>query len=211
VSRGWTKLLKRADIVAKQEKFVLKEDFDYQTIFDNKNSVELEIGSGKGEFIVYQSLEHTKTNFLAIEVKEKRIISTLKKMSVDGFENLRILKWMVDEKIDDYLPHDFFSKIYINYPDPWPKKQHRQRRMISDNFVFSLVKTLKSKGVLQIMTDSISYANQIDSVLSSNTSLMEIGKREREKLLQNRKRTYFEILKENDGLSAKIFLYKKSR
>jgi len=134
---------------------------DFREIFDNENPVHLEIGSGRGEFISMKSLLLRDKNFLGIELKTKRIEDTLKKLDLQRHRNVRLMRLFVDEKITEIIPASSVEHIYINHPDPWPKKKHNRRRLIQNGFIDALKEILKTKGIIEINTDHEDYARWI--------------------------------------------------
>ena len=221
MARGWTNLLKRSDIIAKIEKFVYelpknykefkeKISLDLSDFFENPAlPLELEIGCGKGEFIAHKSKSEKSTNFVGIEVKPKRIVSIVKKLDIETNKNVKILNFFLDKESIKLLTNNAFEKIYINYPDPWPKKRHHKNRLINTEFVDLLLCLLKKDGVLQIITDDKDYAEQIKIVLEEKESLCEVDALAKQKLLADRKTTYFEEVKMQEGFAPNIFLFQK--
>jgi len=220
MSRGWTNLLTRDDIVAKLKAFVLalpakKEQLlqmriTLRKIFaDGTLPTELEIGCGKGEFIAHKSLCEPQTNFLGIETKKKRIVSIVQKLDLAQNKNVQLLQLFLDKESINILPTGSFQKIYINYPDPWPKAKHNKHRLINKEFIAFLPALLQENGVLQIITDDQNYAQQIKETLENEKRLTELSKEKQVKMLENRKSTYFETLKLKQGFAPNFFLYQK--
>src|SRR5690606_1866990 len=84
----------------------------------------VEIGCGKGEFISSYSQAHPEINILGLEAAEKRIVNTLKKLDPARNSNVRLMRLFVDTSICDLLPPHSVSGIFIQHPDPWPKRRH---------------------------------------------------------------------------------------
>ena len=102
-----------------------------------------------------------KVNFLAIELKEKRIKTIIRQLDPKINKNVRVIKLFVDEKITDYVPEGSFQMIYIIHPDPWPKRKHHKNRLIQHDFIDVLRKILKPEGIVELSTDHKEYANWI--------------------------------------------------
>ena len=122
--------------------------------------VNLEIGFGKGENLIFQSQNTKKDIFLAIDpfisggLKLKKKIEILKISNI-FFSNATFSQFL--EIVGDIN----FKKIFILFPDPWPKKKHKKRRLINEEFIKNLDKiTLKHSEIL-IATDDEDYSNQI--------------------------------------------------
>ena len=135
--------------------------FNFRDIFGNENPVHLEIGSGRGEFLLHKSVQHPDVNFLAIELKEKRIKTIIRQLDPKINKNVRIIKLFVDEKITNYVQEKSFEMIYIIHPDPWPKRKHHKNRLIQHGFIDVLWKILKPEGIIELSTDYEEYADWI--------------------------------------------------
>ena len=135
-----------------------EKQLDFREIFGNDNPIHLEIGSGRGEFISLKSLLLWNKNFLGIELKDKRIEDTLKKLDLEKHKNVRLMRLFVDENITKVIPTESIEHIYIIHPDPWPKRKHHKNRLIQNDFIDALYKILKIKGILEINTDHEEYA-----------------------------------------------------
>ncbi len=134
---------------------------NFRKVYGNDNPVHLEIGSGRGEFLLHKSVQHADVNFLAIELKEKRIKTIIRLLDPKINKNVRIIKLFVDDKITGYIPEETFQMIYIIHPDPWPKRKHHKNRLIQHDFIDVLWKVLKPGGIIQLSTDHKEYANWI--------------------------------------------------
>ncbi len=123
-------------------------------VFNNDKPLWIEIGMGKGDFTLEKSIANPEVNFLGIEkyptvqqipVKraEEKEIANLKFISGDANE---ILEWFEEESID---------RIFINFPDPWPKERHAKRRLVFNSFLNDYYKLLKPGGVIEFKTDQL--------------------------------------------------------
>ena len=130
-------------IEEKMKYFVINIDnaelpLDFKKIFGNDHPIHLEIGSGKGEFITKKSAIEKKINSIGIELKKRRIVTITKKLDIQNNQNVKLLRLFVDEKINEYIPENTFDIIYIQHPDPRPKRRHHKKRLIQNNFLNSL-------------------------------------------------------------------------
>jgi len=125
--------------------------------FSNLN---LEIGFGGGENIIFQATSNQKEFFLACDPFLKGSLKLKKR--IDSLKLKNILLTNLDfQKLSDYLEGLFFEKIYILFPDPWPKKKHKKRRLINDRFVNLIDNISKRNTKIVISTDNKDYLNQI--------------------------------------------------
>jgi tRNA (guanine-N7-)-methyltransferase len=135
--------------------------FDFKEIYGNEQPLVLEIGVGRGEYLVGQSLLDWKYNYLGIEVNKERISYTLRQLHPGRHDNVRVLDLFVDESIVEYVPANSIRKVCIIHPDPWPKRRHNNRRLIQHKFIDVLYQILEERGVVEIQTDHAEYAKWI--------------------------------------------------
>ncbi len=107
----------------------------WQSIFENENPIALEIGCGIGDFIVKTATDRPEQNFIAIDYYNKGCDSTCRRLERHGVTNVRVLRVEAREFIADYIAENSLSALYINCPDPWPKKRHRKRRLVNSEFM----------------------------------------------------------------------------
>jgi tRNA (guanine-N7-)-methyltransferase len=105
----------------------------YKTLFNNNNPIHIEIGMGKGKFIIENALKYPNINFIGIEKFDSVIIRAVEKLENMDLPNLKLIR--VDAlEIDEIFDHEI-KTIYLNFSDPWPKKRHADRRLTSPIFL----------------------------------------------------------------------------
>lgn len=127
-------------------------------VFPIPQDLYLEIGSGKGEFISRYPAHHLDWNFIGMEKSPKRIRNCLKKLSQEANPNVRLVCQYADASIVNYFRKESLSGVFIQHPDPWPKRRHHRRRLIQQDFLSALAEVLKPKARIQISTDHKEYA-----------------------------------------------------
>jgi tRNA (guanine-N(7)-)-methyltransferase len=134
----------------------------------------LEIGFGMGDHLAFQAGSNPEKYYVGIEPYLNGVAKLLKAAEENGLTNLSIYDSDITAVIDKF-PEAFFSVIYILFPDPWPKKKHKKRRLLQPEFLAKLTKILKLDGEIKIATDIRDYA---DSILASleQFSRLEIKK-----------------------------------
>ncbi len=132
--------VKNAKEIVNNHRLVVKEN-----PYDNKKPLHIEIGTGKGDFIIQMALRNPNINFIGIEKYESVLVRALEKCPED-INNLRFMCFDAG-KIDEYFNHEV-DKIYLNFSDPWPKKKHYKRRLTSKIFLDLYSKI--SKDVIRI-------------------------------------------------------------
>ena len=131
----------------------------WEEIFGRKAPVMLEIGMGKGRFIIDMALRHPEYSFIGLERYESVMVKALGKldrMERDGIpvpENLRFL-CMDAANLEDMFERGEIDRIYLNFSDPWPKERHAKRRLESRGFLEIFGRVLKDKGIIEFKTDN---------------------------------------------------------
>jgi tRNA (guanine-N7-)-methyltransferase len=151
-----------------------EETLSWPEIFGNTNPVICEIGSGKGRFLISSASANTGLNYLGIEraVKYHRLIR--QKIERLGLTNVRLLNTDAAHFVNSYIPQLSIQHYYILFPDPWPKKRHRKRRLVSGTFLDQLLPTLAPGGSIHYKTDYLDYFEQMLSVSRARADLAEI-------------------------------------
>lgn len=131
----------------------------------------LEIGFGRGEFLLDLAAKAPEIGFLGVEVSFKRALKMARKVARHKLENVRLLEARGEIVVQELLPPGSMRGVWLNFPDPWPKKRHASRRLIQRDFVRSVARCLEPGGVFQVATDDIAYRAQIDAVLRAEPQL----------------------------------------
>lgn len=123
----------------------------WKELFGNSNPIYIEIGMGKGKFIIDNALKYPNINFIGIEKYDSVIAKGLQKIP-EGLDNLVMVRW------DALYINDIFSKevdrIYLNFSDPWPKKRHHLRRLSSRVFLEKYEDIFNGKRIIEMRTDN---------------------------------------------------------
>lgn len=121
--------------------------------FGNNNSISLEIGMGKGKFLISLAQENPDINYVGIEKYSSVLIRAIEKCEELEISNLRFIR-MEAEYICDVFDKGEIGKIYLNFSDPWPKDRHAKRRLTSKQFFDRYNMVLKNDGVVEFKTDN---------------------------------------------------------
>lgn len=125
----------------------------WHLIFGNENPIHIEIGMGKGQFIMQLAKEHPDINYIGIERYSSVLLRALQKMEVEPLPNIRFL-CMDASMITEVFDKEEVAKIYLNFSDPWPKERHAKRRLTSRQFFERYDKILARNGVVEFKTDN---------------------------------------------------------
>ena len=121
--------------------------------FGNDNPLYIEIGMGKGAFIIEMATRYPDRNFVGIEKYSSVLVRALEKLKEGELPNLLLIR-MDAEFIEDAFSEDEVSVIYLNFSDPWPKDRHAGRRLTSDRFLERYTHILKNDGEIVFKTDN---------------------------------------------------------
>lgn len=127
----------------------------WHTIFGNQNPIHIEIGMGKGKFIMALARQNPHINYIGIEKYSSVLLRALQKMDAEPLENIRFIR-MDAENICELFDHAEVAQIYLNFSDPWPKDRHAKRRLTSRQFFERYQHILKSNGTVEFKTDNTS-------------------------------------------------------
>jgi tRNA (guanine-N7-)-methyltransferase len=148
---------------------------DFVRIFGRTGPVHIEIGTGKGTFLLNQAGAWPGDNFLGIEWARKYYRHAVDRIGRWGLTNVRIIRTDAASFLADFIPDDSVECFHIYFPDPWPKKRHHKRRFICPANLEHLVRCLRTGGQLKIATDHADYFEQIKKVMTArNEKLQEI-------------------------------------
>ncbi|MCT2535029.1 tRNA (guanosine(46)-N7)-methyltransferase TrmB [Aquibacillus koreensis] len=125
----------------------------WEDVFNNNNPVHLEIGTGKGQFIVGMSEQNNDINFIGIELAKSILVSAVQKVLDSNQKNIRLINEDANN-LTELFGENEVDKIYLNFSDPWPKARHAKRRLTYKSFLDQYRHILKDDGELVLKTDN---------------------------------------------------------
>ncbi|WP_228368074.1 tRNA (guanosine(46)-N7)-methyltransferase TrmB [Buchnera aphidicola] len=140
---------------------------NFNFIFNNEYPVILEIGFGTGEFLINMARKNLFSNFLGIEVYIPSILSCLRYIHKYNLPNVKVIFYDAVEVISYMISNNSLSEVYILFPDPWPKRRHHKRRIITKELLEVILKKLVFGGYLNIATDCQIYAKSILNIIEN--------------------------------------------
>ena len=141
---------------------------DLSTLFQNNNQrFILEIGFGNGENLVDCAKKEPNSNFIGIEVYPSGIGQCLINANKYDLKNLRLLCNDAVDVFNKQIANESLDVINIFFPDPWPKKRHHKRRLISEDFIVLIKSKLRQNGLVHICTDWADYGRDISALFES--------------------------------------------
>jgi tRNA (guanine-N7-)-methyltransferase len=135
----------------------LPRPIDFAQLYGNANPVELEIGFGKGTFLVEQAMARPDTNFFGIEYANWFFRYASDRLRRRSPNNARTIRAEATFFLREFVPDASISVLHIYFPDPWPKARHQKRRLVQESFVPLMLRILTPGGRVQIVTDHKGY------------------------------------------------------
>ena len=152
---------------------------DFSAAFGRDAFRTLEIGFGDGQVLAAMAAEHPERDYVGIEVHRPGVGRLLMALEKSGAENVRVIVDDAALVLRHHVTPASFDAINIFFPDPWPKKRHHKRRLVTPAFVELLTSLLKPGGSLHIATDWAPYAEEIEVMLRNAAGLTETSEQQR--------------------------------
>ncbi len=159
------KLNEYASVALKSEDLVGKIDLAH--IFGRPGSVHIEIGTGKGTFLLHAARAQPEVNFLGVEWARRFYLHAVDRIGRWHLTNVRIIRTDAAAFLADLVPAESVACLHIYFPDPWPKKRHHKRRLVQQANMPALVRCLEPGGHLRLATDHTEYFEQMKAVTSA--------------------------------------------
>ncbi|TDR22742.1 tRNA (guanosine(46)-N7)-methyltransferase TrmB [Marinicella litoralis] len=148
-----------------------KEKIDFTTLFGNDHPVWLDIGFGNGESIIHAAQKYPEVNFLGIEVHLPGVGHLLMAIKEFNLKNVRIIRNDAVDMLNLFIQDHSLSAIHVYFPDPWHKKRHHKRRIMSQEFLDLIRPKLRPSGRLHYASDWEPYAIEVQALLAENSWL----------------------------------------
>lgn len=128
----------------------------WKNVFGNDRPIRIEIGMGKGQFILNMALQHPEINFIGIERYSSVLLKALGKYDTDEFKDLQNIRFICMDaaRLEEVFAPGEIDRIYLNFSDPWPKARHARRRLTSSNFLKRYEPVLSREGFIEFKTDN---------------------------------------------------------
>jgi tRNA (guanine-N7-)-methyltransferase len=144
---------------------------DWSQVFGNDHAVELEVGFGKGLFLLTAAQARPDVNFVGVEIVRKYQLFTATRLAKRGLRNVRVACADVRLFLPNAVAAESLQAVHIYFPDPWWKKRHHKRRVFTTEFVRQCVRVLRPGGQLHAVTDVEEYAGVMAELLAEEPAL----------------------------------------
>jgi tRNA (guanine-N7-)-methyltransferase len=143
---------------------------DWAALFGNDRPVEIEVGFGKGLFLLNAGSTRPDTNFFGVEIVRKCQLYTATRVAIRALGNIRLACADAYGLLRDRVPPGSVQAVHVYFPDPWWKKRHHKRRLFTPEFVDVVAGVLKPEGIFYIATDVAEYFEVIQGILIDKTA-----------------------------------------
>lgn len=140
---------------------------DFNDIFGRPGPIHIEVGSGKGTFLLSQGQAFGQINFLGIEWANKYYRYAVDRIGRWDIPNVRIIRTDAAIFIAEHVPDESVECFHLYFPDPWPKARHNKRRFFSHGNMPQILRILQKGGVINIATDHADYFEQMQEVITA--------------------------------------------
>jgi tRNA (guanine-N7-)-methyltransferase len=145
---------------------------DWDRVFGAARPLRIEIGVGNSPFLIEVSRLCPDFNYLGFEYSAKRVLKFLKKVEKAEVTNIRILRMNAAVVLDRIFRPASVDHIFLNHPDPWPKRRHAKKRFVSPANASSMLRLLRPGGGISLRTDALDYALEMLQVLDGTEGLV---------------------------------------
>ena len=143
------------------------ERLDWAEVFPQSQPIEVDLGCGKGTFLVQAAKSLPGRNFLGVERLLGRARKAAKLIEREKLSNARILRIEVHYAVQYLFPDESIATYHIYFPDPWPKRRHHRRRLLTTEFAGALARTLQKGGAVNLATDFEEYFHEIAKIFAA--------------------------------------------
>ncbi|MBN8209494.1 tRNA (guanosine(46)-N7)-methyltransferase TrmB [Bacillus sp. NTK071] len=145
------------DMFAENPAFVPSNPSDrkgkWKEVFHNDNPIHLEVGTGKGQFIIGMAKQNPDVNYIGLELSSSVMVSALEKLLEEDVPNVRLLNENAED-LTSIFEENEVSRVYLNFSDPWPKNRHEKRRLTYKTFLDLYRVVMKPNSEVHFKTDN---------------------------------------------------------
>lgn len=134
----------------------------------------LELGFGRGEFLLDLAQRAPEVAHVGVEVSRKRVLKQARRLARSELKNVRLVHGTGEQTLADLFGPASLEAVWINFSDPWPKKRHHRRRLVQAPLVATVADRLVRGGLLHVATDDVPYAEHIEAVLAAEPRLENV-------------------------------------
>ena len=196
----------------KQHTIQLGEDkVDFSAAFEGSSKKLIaDVGFGSGESLLYMADKFNEVNFVGIEVYPPGIGSALNQIEQNKLTNLKIIESDVFDLLETKVTNETFDAMIFLYPDPWPKRKHLKRRLLSEDFLNLLYDKVAMGGVVFCKTDWEDYYTQVKEAIVSDNRWLREDLTSLPEYLKSLPQTKYEKKAQIEGREPRELLFRKT-
>ena len=174
-------------------------------LLEDSKPIDIEVGFGKGQFVIQKADKYRDVNFLGFEVRRK-FVEYAKTMIEDlKLTNIYVECASADVAISEKIPENRVRNIYVNFPDPWWKRKHKKRRILKTEFINIFHKVMQIGGIIYVRTDVKEYADFV----AENFSKLETFQPTEHDIIADNIMSNREVRCSEEGLDIQYLAFKK--
>jgi tRNA (guanine-N7-)-methyltransferase len=166
---------RRTDALVQVDLAACVGPFDLRGLFVDDRPVELEVGVGKGRFILLAAVARPEVNFLGVERARRFFAQAVERVGKRALTNVRLVWADATTLLAERIPDRSLAGCHVYFPDPWPKKRHHKRRFIRPETLTELARVLRPEALLRVVTDHPEYALLIREVVAADENFVDAG------------------------------------
>ncbi len=147
---------------------------DLTTLFAQQQPIELEVGFGKGAFLVEIGPAHPERNYLGIEIDKGLQLYVANRIAKRKWPNLKVASGDAGRLLAQHLAADSLAAVHVYFPDPWWKKKHRRRRVFNEDFALHAARVIQPEGHLYLATDVAEYYQVMLTILAARPEFVPV-------------------------------------
>ncbi len=140
---------------------------NWELVFKRSAPLLLEIGIGNGEFLVWLASQNPNANCIGVEINSDYLLKARNRVKSSGLANVRLVPMEGSKALSRLFAPETLTALYLNFPDPWHKKRHKERRLVSEAFAWLLASRLVNGGQFLMVTDYEPYAQEVVAAFES--------------------------------------------
>lgn len=149
------------------------EPIDWRALFGDDRPVEVEVGFGKGLFLVTAGSANPETNYFGVEIVRKYQLFTATRLAKRGLTNVRVACGDARQILRERVAAGSVRTVHVYFPDPWWKTRHHKRRVFTPEFAQACERIVRPDGSLLVVTDVEDYAALVRETVAGHTALSE--------------------------------------
>jgi tRNA (guanine-N7-)-methyltransferase len=145
---------------------------DLEAVYGRSAPIEVDLGCGDGAFLAAIAAANPARDFLGIERLYGRVQSARRRIMLGELTNARVLRVETSYAVQQLLPAESVALCHLMFPDPWPKRRHWRRRVVTADFLTSIHRALVPLGLLRIVTDQTDYFREIERLAGESAQFV---------------------------------------